>query len=70
MWPMFNWGTGCHDPDSLLVAGDESVSKCKHMNKFTLRFFKKKWVIKYIISFFLKDLWDIVYVTALKELVE
>ena len=30
------------DPESLLNTRDEFVSKCRHMNKFTLRFFKKK----------------------------
>ena len=29
------------DPESLLNTRDEFVSKCRHMNKFTLRFFKK-----------------------------
>ena len=30
------------DPGSLLNTRDEFVSKSRHMNKFTLRFFKKK----------------------------
>ena len=30
------------DPESLLNTCDEFVSKCRHMNKFTLRLFKKK----------------------------
>ena len=30
------------DSESLLNARDEFVSKCRHMNKFTLKFFKKK----------------------------
>ena len=30
------------DPESLLNTRDEFVSKCRHKNKFTLRFFKKK----------------------------
>ena len=30
------------DPESLFNTLDEFVSKCRHMNKFTLRFFKKK----------------------------
>ena len=30
------------DPGSLFNARDEFISKCRHMNKFTLRFFKKK----------------------------
>ena len=30
------------DPESVLNTLDNFVSKCRHMNKFTLRFFKKK----------------------------
>ena len=30
------------DPESLFNTRDEFVSKCRHMNKFKLRFFKKK----------------------------
>ena len=30
------------DPESVLNTHDEFVSKCRHLNKFTLRFFKKK----------------------------
>ena len=30
------------DPESLLNMREEFVSKCRHINKFTLRFFKKK----------------------------
>ena len=37
--------------------------------KFTLRSFKKRYLIKYFSSFFLRHLWDISYDTA-KELVE
>ena len=53
------------DPESLINTGDKFVPKCRHMNKFTLRFFKKKQLIKYISSFLLREPWDIVYVTAL-----
>ena len=55
------------DPESLLNTRDEFVAKFRHMNKFTLRFFKKKLLIKYITSYFLSDRWDNVYVTAFKE---
>ena len=55
------------DPESLLNTCDECVAKFRHMNKFTLRFFKKKLLIKYITSYFLSDRWDNVYVTAFKE---
>ena len=58
------------DPESLFNARDEFVSKCGHMNKFTLKFFKKKSLIKYISTVFLGDLWGIVYVTAFKELLD
>ena len=58
------------DPESLLNMRDEFVSKYNYMNKFTMKFFKKKYLIKYISSFFLRDLWDIVYVTVFKELLE
>ena len=30
------------DPESLVNTRDKLVSKCRHMNKFTLRFFKKR----------------------------
>ena len=30
------------DPESLLNMRDKFVSKCRHMTKFTMRFFKKK----------------------------
>ena len=36
-------------PESLLQTRDEFVSKCKQVNKFTLRFFKEKYLIKYIL---------------------
>ena len=55
------------DPESLINTRDEFVPKCRRMNKFTLRFFKRKQLIKYISSFILRKLWDIVYVTAFKE---
>ena len=55
------------DPESLINTRDEFVPKCRRMNKFTLRFFKRKQLIKYISSFILRELWDIVYVTAFKE---
>ena len=58
------------DPESLFNARDEFVSKCRHMNKFTLKFLKKKSLIKYISTVFLRDLWGIVHVTAFKELLE
>ena len=54
-------------PESLLNTRDEFVSKCRHMNKFTLNFLKKKLLIKYISSFFLKDLWDIFMLLHLKN---
>ena len=54
------------DPESLINTRDEFVPKCRHMNKFTLRFFKQKQLIKYISSFFFRELWDTVYVTAFK----
>ena len=56
------------DLELLLNMCDEFVSKCRYMNKFILRFFKKKYLMKYISSFFLRGLSDIVYVTAFKEL--
>ena len=58
------------DHESQFNTRDEFVSKCRHMNKFTLRFFKKKYLIKNTSSFFLRDLWDIVLVTAFKQLLE
>ena len=44
------------DPDSLLNMREEFVPICRHMNKFTLRFFKKKYLIKYISSYFKRPL--------------
>ena len=54
------------DHESLDNTHGEFVSKCRHMNKFTLRFFKKRKLIKYISSLFLRGFWDIVYVNAFK----
>ena len=56
------------DPESLLNSRDELVCKCRRMNNFTLRLFKTKWLIQYISSFFLRDLWDTIYTTAFEEL--
>ena len=58
------------DPESVRNTLDELFSKCRHMNKFKLRFFKSKLLIQYISSFFLRDLWDIVCITAIKELLQ
>ena len=44
------------DPKSLHNTREEFVSKCRHMNKFTLRVFQKKPLIKYIGSLSLRDL--------------
>ena len=56
------------DPEFLRKTRDEFVSKCRYTNKFTLKLLKKKELMKYISSFFLRDLWGIVYVTTFKEL--
>ena len=52
------------DPESLLNMREEFVSKCRHINKFTLWFFKKKKLIKYTSSLFSRDLWDIVHIST------
>ena len=52
------------DPESLLNMHEEFVSKCRHINKFTLWFFKKKKLIKYTSSLFSRDLWDIVHIST------
>ena len=36
---------------SLLNKGDELVSKCRHMNKFTLKCFKNRWNVILMILF-------------------
>ena len=55
---------------STLIPTEKFVSECRHINKFTLSFFKKKQLIKYISSVFVRDLWDMAYITAFKELLE
>ena len=39
------------DPETLLNTFDEFACKCRDMNKFTLRFFKKKELLKLVHSF-------------------
>ena len=51
-------------PESLLNMHEEFVSKYRHINKFTLWFFKRKKLIKYTSSLFSRDLWDIVLIST------